>query len=379
MKKLTFLVLILLAFVAAQGQTNKRTSAYNYLRNNKLDKALEYIEPTITHEKTMNDAKTWYYRGTIYLQIALSDKPEFQNLVENPLAISFESFKKALLMEDANDYKVEIYTNINVIADGFFRKGVEAYTANNYNKASEMFFRTAAVKEEIGVIDTTSFFNAALSAQEGGNVQAAKAAYVKLAEMNYDKPLVYVSLANILMEEGKTDEAFKTIIIGREKYPTDFSVLITETNFYLKTDQTEKALANLQEAKLNDPTNPTIFYAIGVNYDKVNNVTEAISAYKNAIELKPDYFDAIYNLGAIYVNEAATIMEEANKLPLDKVKEYDALKAKADLALDNALPYLEQAHAIEATDKNTIISLKEIYARKGKLDKVKEMDAKLNP
>lgn len=368
---------MLLTFSVAQGQSNKRTSAYNYLRNGKLDKALEYIEPTITHEKTMNDAKTWFYRGTIYLQIALSDNPEYKKLVENPFALSYDSYQKALTMEDANEYKVEIYTNINVIADGFFRNGVDAYNASEFKKASEMFFRTAELKDEMGVIDTTSLFNGALSAIEGGDKEGAKKAFIKLMEVNYEKPQVYINLAIIYMDEEKTEDAFKTIAVGREKFPTDFGVLITETNFYLKTDQTDKALANLTKAMTIDASNPTIFFAIGVNYDKIKNVAEAEKAYKRAIELKPDYFDAIYNLGALYVNEAASVMEEANKLPLDKIKEYDALKAKADTALENALPYLEQAHAIDPKDMNTIRSLKEIYARKGKLDKVKEMDAKL--
>ena len=96
-----------------------------------------------------------------------------------------------------------------------------------------------------------------------------------------------------------------------------------------------------------------------------------------SLEIKPDYFDAIYNLGALYVNHAARLMTEANAIPMDKIKEYDAKKAEADAALEKALPYLEQAHQMDPSDRNTMVTLKEIYARKSMLDKVKEMDAKL--
>ena len=51
----------------------------------------------------------------------------------------------------------------------------------------------------------------------------------------------------------------------------------------------------------------------------------AEKSYKKAIELKPDYFDAIYNLGALYVNDAVGIMGKANKLDLND-KNYDAHK-----------------------------------------------------
>jgi hypothetical protein len=77
------------------------------------------------------------------------------------------------------------------------------------------------------------------------------------------------------------------------------------------------------------------------------------------------------------VNNAAKQMTDANAIPPDKEKEYLAMKAKADASLDKALPYLEKAHAMDPADKNTIRSLKEIYARKSMMDKVKEMDEKL--
>ncbi|RLD38172.1 MAG: hypothetical protein DRI83_02870, partial [Bacteroidetes bacterium] len=80
MKKLIMLLIAAFIVTGINAQNSKRTSAFNYFKNGKLDKAKEYIDPCITHEKTMNVAKTWYYRGNIYLQIALSKKPEYQSL-----------------------------------------------------------------------------------------------------------------------------------------------------------------------------------------------------------------------------------------------------------------------------------------------------------
>ncbi|MDZ7774162.1 MAG: hypothetical protein U5L09_00425 [Bacteroidales bacterium] len=52
------------------AQNHKVVSAYNYLRKGQLDKAMEAIEPATEHKKTENDAKTWYYRGNVYLSLA---------------------------------------------------------------------------------------------------------------------------------------------------------------------------------------------------------------------------------------------------------------------------------------------------------------------
>jgi Tfp pilus assembly protein PilF len=51
----------------AQGA--KVLNAYNYMNDNELLKARAEIDPAIENEKTMLDAKTWYYRGLIYEKI----------------------------------------------------------------------------------------------------------------------------------------------------------------------------------------------------------------------------------------------------------------------------------------------------------------------
>ena len=137
-------------------------------------------------------------------------------------------------------------------------------------------------------------------------------------------------------------------------------------------------MANLQEAVKTDPLNPTIHYAVGVNYALMNNVEEAEKAYIKAVELKPDYFEANYNLGALYVNQAAQLIDEANKLPLSATKEYDELKQQADDILGKSIPYLETASGLDPSDKNTLLSLKEIYTRLQMYDKMKVVNEKIS-
>jgi tetratricopeptide (TPR) repeat protein len=162
-------------------------------------------------------------------------------------------------------------------------------------------------------------------------------------------------------------------------------MLIAETNVFLKTGQTEKALNTLQSALKKDSTNQTIYFAVGANYNILgNDVTKpadfradcykrAEAAYIKALQLKPDYFDASYNLGALYVNKASGIIDEANKLKLEETVKYDKLKNDADDMLKKAIPYLEKAHKLEPKDMSSMSALKEIYARlqmKAELDTI---------
>jgi Flp pilus assembly protein TadD len=153
--------------------------------------------------------------------------------------------------------------------------------------------------------------------------------------------------------------------------------LIAECNIYLSQGKTAEAQNLLTVAVEKDPTNPMLHYAIGVNMAEFGNFPDAEKSYLKAIELKPDYFDAIYNLGALYVNTAASIMEEANKLPVEDVAGYDKLKAQADELLNKAIPVLEKAETISPNDMNTLISLKQLYTRTNNLDKLKAIDEKI--
>jgi tetratricopeptide (TPR) repeat protein len=109
----------------------------------------------------------------------------------------------------------------------------------------------------------------------------------------------------------------------------------------------------------------------------MGNVEQAVDAYQKAIALNPEYFEANYNLGALYVNQAADILDKANDLPLDAVAEYDKQKALADEMLNKAVPYLEKSLELNPEDVNTMVSLKEIYTRLGMTEKLKSVDDKL--
>jgi len=165
--------------------------------------------------------------------------------------------------------------------------------------------------------------------------------------------------------------------MGRKKYPENFNLIIGETNIYLAAGEKDKALELLKLALTQDDKNPTIFFAVGTNYDQMGNFEEAEKAYLQAISLKADYFDANYNLGALYVNKAIEIMDKANALPLNEEKQYVALKADADALLVKSLPYLERADELQPNDQYTMRTLKDIYTRLSMVDKLKSINEKL--
>lgn len=377
MKKLSVIFILLFAIGTAFGQKENVKEANSNLKKGQLDKALQSIEPAISDPSTMNDPKTWFYRGNIYLQIHMSDKPEYKSLDPNAISKAYESYDKMLELDQKKQYYTEALQNLLIVSEQLYNQGVEQFTSENFSAAVESFEKAAKVNETFGNTDTLSLFNAGLAAENANDNAKAIKHYTKVLELNYPQPLIYNSLSNIYLAEKDTLKAFATIEEGRSKYPDDFNLLIAQTNLYLTSGRTDKAMSNLTEAIKKDPTNPTIYYAVGVNYATMGNIAEAEKAYLKAVELKPDYFEANYNLGALYVNRAAEIINEANKLKLNDPN-YGKMKEEADAALKLSVPYLETAQRLDPSDKSTLLALKEIYTRLSMYDKLKEVNEKLD-
>lgn len=390
MKKFALFLFFAVSVTLVFGQKNVRQSASNYLKDGKLDKALEAINQCVLDPSTAQDAKAWFLRGNIYLEISNTQDAKYQALDPDPLTKALESYKKAVEFDTKKEYYDDIVAKLNWQRNNYYNTAVDNYNKKLFKEAMVNFSKGADVLEMANVPDTVSLLNAATCASLANEKESAKNLYVKLLKLNYKSPQVFITISDIYRQDKDSVNALKYIKMGQQLYPSDFRLFLSETNIYLTFNRTEKALNNLKFALKQDSTNSSVAFALGTIYDNLSNDTtrtveqratsfgNALDAYKNAIRLNPDYFDAIYNLGAIYVNKAAVIEEEANKLPLDATAKYEQLKSEANALLSNALPYLEKATLLQPTDLNTLVTLKQIYARTNQNDKVKAIQEKIN-
>lgn len=377
MKKTAILVLLIFIAFGMNAQKAKRTSAYNYLRYGKLDKAKLAIDDASEHAKTIGDAKTWFYRGNVYLAIQLTDEEKYKDLDPDALEKAYEAYIKAKELDVKGEDTTEVNDRILVCAEQFYNKGVTLYNEKDYVKALAAFGQSAMVNESMGKVDSLATYNAALCAELAQLNGQAKIHYLKLIDMKYSQPGIYSSIADISKAEGDTTKALEYVMLGREVFPDNFNLIIAETNIYLASGNQDKAMELLQLAIEKDDTNPTLFFAVGTNYDQIGNFEEAEKNYKSAIELDPDYFDPNYNLGALYVNKAIEILAEADALPLNEEKKYNELKEQANRMLEESLPYLEKADNLQPDDQFTLRTLKDIYTRLNMLEKLKGINERL--
>jgi tetratricopeptide (TPR) repeat protein len=143
-----------------------------------------------------------------------------------------------------------------------------------------------------------------------------------------------------------------------------------------------------------EPDNVSVYVTLGQIYDKLyqdavatdpvkadENFNKAMSYYQQAMAKDAKNFDAAYSVGALWYNKAAAYSIELNDLSSDYSpagnKKYEAKKAQMEEAFNKALPLFLQAEQINPNDYNTLIALKEIYARQDKLDIAEQYKLKI--
>ena len=182
-------------------------------------------------------------------------------------------------------------------------------------------------------------------------------------------------MSESMIEQQENDRALEYLSIGRKKYPTNEYLLNTEINLYIKLNKLSDLIVKFTEAIELDPENSMLYLNRGIIYDQEKDTENAEKDYMKAIKLNPSSFGANYNLGALYFNLGAETINKANATSNNNT--HRKLKKAAESLFAKALPYMEDAHIIDANDENTMISLKQLYYRNGNYAKSNEIKKKL--
>ena len=374
-----FTLLALACCVQSFGQ-KEVVSAYNANKEGDFATAATYIEQAILNPKAKVKNKTWRYRGEIYLNIS-NDSALFA-AYPDALTRAKDSYMKAQELDSKGSYDDEIRVGLGQVQVAASNTGIGKYNTGDYGSAGAFFDLGAEIASAFDATDTMAIYNSALCYEKAGEVDLAVARYRACADIKYQVPNVFLFISNLYRNNGREAEALETLSEARGLYPREQSLIIEELNIYLTNEEFDKAKENLTLAAEQDPTNEILWFSLGSVLDNLGNAEEAIDAYKKALDVKSDYFDANYNLGALYFNQAVQGINEANDMwkPRMTKSESDKQKALEQSAKDlfeTAKPFLEAAHAINEGDLETMRSLRDIYARTGDDDKLLELTAKI--
>ena len=376
-----------------------------------LDDAKTAIDKAAANDKTATLPQTYALKGAIYA--ALAEKDSVTTTAEPLLSAAKDALKKAKDADTKGEYTKLITEGGAHIAQYYQTLGVKQYQNKKYVDAYQSFDTWNTYFP-----DTTAIYYSALSAGLAGNDNPKYYAYAitdynKLLATNFSKnQAIYNYLATLYMINKDTTNALKTIDAGVAKYPGSATLREVQVRTALLAGKQAEIIGQIDAAITNDPKNKLLYYYKGLTYSRIGDDAEnksskakdkatqaslnkeslddyskAADAYKKAIEIDPDYFDANLNLGNALMKPAIDLYNQANALPSNATqKQYDDLRLKADASFDIAKPYLQKAVDLDPKSSNALSNLRNYYrgkydpankaANKAKADDLKkQMDA----
>lgn len=373
-----FLSLLISVFVLGGfAQRGKVNSALNSIDAKDLTKAKEAIDAALVHHKTVDYPKTYYALGRL-AQASYEAKDENLNLYTDPLMVAYESYQKAMEIDEKSQIDKMIIIQYPILSNDFLEWAISEFEAENYDKALSAFetlLEIQASDKYMGAVDTAVVFNAGLTAYNAKDYEKAIMYYDKCIEMEYEGGTPYLRKYLTYSDMGDLENAEGTLVEAFQKYPEDNQVLLQLIDFYLINEMDQEAFEYINKAKEKDNANFSLYWAEGVLYMKQDKYDEAIEALTNSIELKPDLFDTQFNMGVCYYNKASSMFDAANDI-MDNAK-YNAAVEEAMLVFEKSLPYMERARELKPDDMATLTSLRELYYRLKLMDKYDEVKARI--
>lgn len=388
MKRILFLMLMLIA-VAVSAQKKQKPNinkALKSLQEGNLAEAKQIIDDATTYEKTMDDGKTWYYRGLIYAAIDTTSNEAAKSLADDPLKTALESFAKADQMGKAG---TEYFTTdptsivpvtktqqIQQLAGWYINRGAMLYQSDSLEQALVNFEKTQLVMPD----DTTAYYYAGIVANVMENYDKTISNLEKYIEKGGTSSDAYSVMINTY--SGPLENKEKALEVARrakEKFPDNSEFPKVEIGLLIELEKIDEAKKGLEQAVVREPDNKTYHFYLGYVNSKLEKWEDAKKNFTEALRIDPSYFDAQYYLAQVYLIDAGKIMDQLKNLGItasDKKKQAELDKLLVE-KYKIALPHWEKAEKLRPNDLDVLDRLRTIYYYLGDDANEKRVSAKL--
>ena len=401
----------------AYKAATRALSAYNLDPANnkaKLQEAKTNIDIAINGAVEKMDPKVWNSRAEVYnalvgqeVNILYIDQSHILPAESESYATeAVQSARKAIELADKPFLKKAALTSLSETGRYFSILGNQRLQTSDYASAYKPMKYFLDIDQELRAAGETPLmenatdvanqeFVTAFCAYSAGDMPVAKSLFSKLVEAGHEEPLAYSLYFNILIQDKKEAEALAVLDKAKVKFPGNTEILIAEINYFLKENRLDELTDKLKQAIEKEPGNLSRYTTLGSVYDQLfqreletrneekstQYFDEALKYFNQALEKDPKSTDAMYSIGALYYNKAAAISKELKILEEDISKEglkkYNVKKTEMYSYFDKALPFFEKVESMNPNDQNTLIALKEIFAKKDEIELSNEFKRRL--
>lgn len=390
-------------FVCAQNaKFDEAEKHFDTFRENSAERELvearKCIELAIQDNSVKRNPDMWILRGRIYLasyerelnsqamKLTVTGRDSVMVMAYFTTDIQFlatatESFEEACMVDSAKSFVYETGAWFEKCKTHNLYSGQAHFQKNGFKEATLCFERTFAIGACDGTLDSVNMFNAALSAWKGREYPKAIEWLTTLTGYNYERKNTWWMLSECYLGNGDTARGILTLKQGIARNPKDSSLWLTLAQTYIAVRNTKSADSIVMEyIGLSSTPDPKMNARIASIYQQLaqvdgNSETAQIPKpdcwelllarseyyYLKALQQDPGYYEAVYNLGALYYNWG---VEYFNRSVVGGPGS-EKLIPKYQQKFRSAIVYLEKALMIVPGDAYNLYALKMSYAQLG--------------
>jgi len=326
-----------------------------------IGEGIKAIELAQKDKKTKNWPETWAIKSYLSSYIAIIDANE---------ANSYKYYDLAVRSLDTAKILDKFQANSDLINASSYNITVKKLTEGNKSYQQNDFLTAYTILKDVSDYlpkDTVIAVNVALCAQKIQKYDQALIYFLRAKEGGVINPIVHQTIANLYAASFENELAIKSLEDGLKLNAYHPFLTNDYINLLLDNEKYDKALKAIEGSLGSERRSSRIFYYLFgyLQQSQLKNYTLAEESYKRALTLDQNYFEALYQLALVYINNANDALKQKNN------QKYTSFSNRAEFTL-------LRAHEININDLNTVQLLIEIYTRKNRLDKVQELKRKLN-
>ena len=278
-------------------------------------------------QKVFKDANSAYQKA---------DFPRASELYEEVVANDPNKGIAYFFLGNSYDNQYKITSDPTPENTAFLEKAVQAYET-----CAEKTLTSADQQEALYGKRCLEYLALTYGAEKLNDPAKAEPVMIKLIQLDPGEPANYVALARLYEEAGEYEHADKVLTMARDVRPDDPGIYAVMAAYYNRQGDFEKTIKALEDGATKEPTNPVGPFTVATYYwdnaqqnfrltdpEKMENVQKGLAAVEKAIQLRPEYMEALVYKGLLLRTQANLEKEPAKQQAL--LREATQLQEQAD-------------------------------------------------